>query len=185
MEISFLGQHSFKIKTKTITLITDPVNGKEKADVVIYSGVAGVVDRISGPVSREKTFVIDKEGEYELGGVGIIVDRIEMGKTGMLVRISVDGVVVADTAGLSIKPEDKLLEKISEADILMVSLDKAKELVRAAEPFLAILMGYQNRDEVEQFLASHKFEVVRREIDKLKIDSTTLPENTEVVVLNG
>lgn len=180
-----MGQHSFKIKTKTITLITDPVNGKEKADVVVYSGVAGVVEKISGPVSREKTFVINKEGEYELGGVGIIVDRVEMGKAGMLVRISVDGVVVADTAGLIVKPEDKLLEKISEADVLMVSLDKAKELIGAAEPYLAILMGYQSPAEVEQFLGSNKFEVVKREIDKLKIDSTTLPENTEVVVLNG
>lgn len=180
-----MGQHSFKIRTKSITLIIDPVNGKEKADVVIYSGVAGVVEKISGPVSRDKTFVIDKEGEYELGGIGIIVDRIEMGKMGMLVRISVDGVVVADTAGLTIKPEDKLLEKISEADVLLVSLDKAKELIGAAEPYQAILMGYQGQGEVEQFLGGTKFEVVKREIDKLKIDSTTLPENTEVVVLNG
>ncbi len=180
-----MGQHCFKFKTKMVTLIVDPVNSKEKADVVVYSGVEGVVDKISGPVSREKTFVIDREGEYELGGVGIIVDRLEAGKQGMLIRISVDGMVVADGASLSNKPEEKLLEKISEADVLLAPLATAKELIEAAEPYVAILSGYGSRAEVETYLAGHKFEIVKRDLDKLKLDSSSLPETTEVVVLNG
>ena len=74
MEVSFLGKNSFKFKTKTLTLVVDPVNPEERADVVVYTGTPTVM--VVGAVNRDRVFVIDKEGEYELGGVGIIVDRL-------------------------------------------------------------------------------------------------------------
>jgi hypothetical protein len=46
-------------------------------------------------------------------------------------------------------------------------------------------MGYENLAEVDQFLGAHKFEIVKRDLDKLKLEADSLPENTEVVVLNG
>ena len=183
MELTFLGQNSFKFKTKNLTLVVDPVNPKERADVVVFSGVAGVV-AVAGAVNRTEVFVIDKEGEYELGGVGIIVDRLSPDKEDKLVRITADGVAVADVAGLTGELEEKTLEKLRESDVLIVPLAKAR-LIEDAEPYLAVLAGYDNAAEVDQFLATHKFEVVKRDIDKLKLDADSLPDNTEVVVLNG
>ncbi len=182
MELSFLGGTSFKFKTKTLTLLVDPISAKEKADVVVYTGTR--LNEVAGAVNRDKVFVIDKEGEYELGGVGIIVDQISVEGGGRLVRISVDGVTVADVTGLGPEVEEKTLEKLRECDVLLVALSESK-LIEEVEPYIAVLCGYENIDAVEQFLVSHKFEVVRRDLDRLKLEGDSLPENTEVVVLNG
>lgn len=182
MEISFLGNNSFKFKTKTLTLVVDPINPKERADVVVYTGSPTVT--VAGAVSRDKVFVIDKEGEYELGGVGIIVDRFLPEGEEKLVRISADGVAIADVCALSTDLPENTLEKLREADVLIVPLAKAK-LIEAAEPYIAVLSGYDTAAEVDHFLADHKFEVVKRDIEKLKLDVDSLPDNTEIVVLNG
>ncbi len=191
MELAFLGKNSFKFKTKNLTLVVDPVSPKERADVVVFTtptasqsgGQAGRVE-ISGGVNREKTFVIDKEGEYELGGVGIIVDRISADKEDKLVRITADGVTAADVCALPTDLPENTLEKLRESDVLIVPLAKAK-LIEEAEPYIAVLAGYDTATEVDRFLIDHKFEVVKRDIDKLKLDADSLPDNTEVVVLNG
>lgn len=184
MEVTFLGKTSFKFKTKNLTLLVDPISAKERADVVVFTGVGGVV-QIAGAVNRETPFVIDRPGEYELEGVGIIVDRLEMGKPGMVIRVSGDGVEVAHTAAISGEPDERMKQKLSESDVLLVSLAKAVELIDSCEPYVAVLMGYDNLSEVDQFLGTHKFEIVKRNLDKLKLDADSLPENTEVVVLNG
>ncbi|MEK7524744.1 MAG: MBL fold metallo-hydrolase [Patescibacteria group bacterium] len=183
MELAFLGKNSFKFKTKNLTLVVDPVSPKERADVVVFTGVAGVV-AVAGAVNRTEVFVIDKEGEYELGGVGIIVDRLSPDKEDKLVRITADGVTAADVAGLTGELEEKTLEKLRESEVLIVPLSKAG-LIEEAEPYLVVLAGYDTAAEVDQFLATHKFEVIKRDIDKLKLDADSLPDNTEVVVLNG
>lgn len=189
MEISFLSKTGFKFKTKNLTLVVDPVSSKEKADVVVYSGVDGAASEIAGGVNREKTFIIDKEGEYELGGIGIILERVDPpaggGKEGMVIRITGDSVEVAHTGAVTGTFPEKLMEKVREADVLLVTLVKAKELIDAAEPYIAILMGYESRQEAEQFLAANKYEVVKIDLDKLKLEADTLPESTEVVVLNA
>ena len=182
MEMSFLGKNSFKFRTKTLTLVVDPINPKERADVVVYTGVPTVM--VAGAANRDKVFVIDKEGEYELGGVGIIVDRISPDKEDKLVRISADGVAIADVCALPADLPENTLEKLRESDLLIVPLSKSK-LIEEVEPYIVVLSGYDKAVEVDQFLAAHKFEVVKRDIDKLKLDADTLPDNTEVVVLNG
>lgn len=183
MELSFLGKNSFKFKTKNLTLVVDPVSPKERADVVVFTGVAGVT-AVAGAVNRTEVFVIDKEGEYELGGVGIVVDRVSADKEDKLIRITADGVTVADVCALPTDLEEKTLEKLRESEVLIVPLSKAK-LIEEVEPYVAVLSGYDGAAEVDQFLAVHKFEVVKRDIDKLKLDADSLPDNTEVVVLNG
>ena len=182
MEITFLGKNSFKFKTKNLTLVVDPISSKERADVVVYTGATTVM--VAGAVNRAKVFVVDKEGEYEWGGVGIIVDRISPDKEDKLVRISADGVAIADVCALPTDLEEKTLEKLRESDGLIVPLAKAR-LIEEVEPYIAVLCGYDNAAEVDQFLATHKFEVVKRDIEKLKLDADSLPDNTEVVVLNG
>ncbi len=184
MEVTFLGKTSFKFKTKSLILVVDPISSKEKADVIVLTNDGGVRE-IAGAVNREKTFVIDREGEYELGGVGIMVDRLELGKPGMVVRVSGDGVEVTHTGAVTVELEEKMKQKLTESDVLLVTLAKAVELIGACEPYIAVLMGHENLAEVDRFLAAHKFETVKRDVEKLKLDADSLPENTEVVVLNG
>lgn len=185
MELSFLGKNSFRFKTKTLTLIVDPVNAKERADVVVYTtSQTAHAGGQAGGVNREKVFVIDKEGEYELGGVGIVVDKSDDDGT-MLVRITSDGVTVADVAALTKKLEGKLAEKVQETDVLLTSLRNASEMIAVAEPNIAVLAGYDDLSEVETYLGNQKFETVKRGMEKIKLEAGLLPENTEIVVLNA
>src|SRR3972149_4820876 len=137
MELTFLGKNSFKFKTKNLTLIVDPVSPKERADVVVFSGVAGVV-AVAGAVNRTEVFVIDKEGEYELGGVGIIVDRLSPDKEDKLVRISADGVAIADVSALPTEVRLTWLRHAGDA-----RRDAQGPIVpyirRHTEPYLAVL----------------------------------------------
>ncbi|MFZ2202523.1 MAG: hypothetical protein WAV56_03955, partial [Microgenomates group bacterium] len=115
---------------------------------------------------------------------GIIVDRLLPDIEEKLVRISADGVAIADVCALPTDLPENTLEKLRESDVLIVPLLKSK-LIEEAEPYIAVLCGYDEAAEVDQFLATHKFEVVKRDIEKLKLDADSLPDNTEVVVLNG
>lgn len=184
MEVTFLGKTSFRFKTKNLTLLIDPISDKEKADVVVLTGSGGISE-IAGAVNRDKPFLIDNPGEYELGGVGIIVDRLAMGKPGMVVRVSGDGVEVAHTGALLGDLEEKMKQRLAESDVILVTLAKAVELIKSCEPYIGVLMGYENLEQVDKFLGEHKFETVKRDLDKLKLEADSLPESTEVVVLNG
>lgn len=175
MEISFLGGISIKIKTKNLVLLTDPKSDKEKADVVIYTSSSGVA--VSSPVNRESTFYIKDEGEYELSGVGIVVSTVPV--------ITVDGVAIAYLAGVSEGLTPAQIEKLSDVDVIAVPLAAAGTLIPQIQPSVAILIGYERKDEVDEFLTANKFEIVKRGLDKLKLDESNLAENTEVVVLNA
>jgi L-ascorbate metabolism protein UlaG (beta-lactamase superfamily) len=78
MDITYLGHSSFKIKTKTATVITDPFDPQMVG--LKYSGVEGeivtvshahrdhnAVDKVAG-VKK----VVEGPGEYEIMGVSII-----------------------------------------------------------------------------------------------------------------
>ncbi len=186
MEISFLGKTALKIKTKNLTLEIDPISNRDRADAVIYSNSVPVIS-VAGSVAREKVFVIDKEGEYELAGVGMIVGADEVnGKKVLIPIVTVDGVSLAYLGGITGKLSDGQVEKLSElADVLVVPLANAVNLIEQIQPYIALLVGYESTEELEKFLAANKFETVRRDLDKIKIDSENLPENTEVVVLNA
>ena len=78
MDITYLGHSSFKIKTKTASVVTDPFDPKMVG--IKYSGVEGeivtvshehedhnAVDKVSG-VKK----IVDGPGEYEISGVSIM-----------------------------------------------------------------------------------------------------------------
>lgn len=69
MEVSIVRDQSIKIKNKTSSVVVDPVS-KTDANVVILTKNAG---RESLDNIPEKAVVIDGAGEYEVGGISMIV----------------------------------------------------------------------------------------------------------------
>jgi len=75
MEITYLGHSCFKLKNKDgMTIVMDPFKSedvglpfaKEVADIITIShghDDHNAVENVTGPVTRQSTFVIDKEGE--------------------------------------------------------------------------------------------------------------------------
>lgn len=180
MELSFLGSFGFKLKNKNITLLIDPLSAKEKADIIVFSGV--VPEVILAPAGREKTFVIKMEGEYELGGVGVTTER-----TGerLMTVVMMDGVNLVHLSDYGGELTEKQLEKMNEADVILVPLNVKEEVFEQLEPYILVLMGYKEGSELEKFIAEKNLENVKRGQDKLKLDPSSLPEETEMVILNG
>lgn len=218
MEISFLGHSCFRLKTKEMTVLIDPFDPKEvglkfpaqKADIVIVSHqhsdhnyVTGVV----GPIVRDEVFVIDKPGEFEVGGVEVRMfnsyhDKKEGEERGrnLISVIRTEEIFLVHLGDLGHKLSEKRLADLGSVDVLMlpvggsVTLDAklASELVLQLEPAIVIPMHYKEEglsekyqflDEVSEFLKSMGGEVPFKD-KKLKLSKSDLEvEETKVVVL--
>jgi len=128
-------------------------------------------------------FTVFGPGEYEVSGVRVF--GIKNGKA-TLYLVEIDGLSLAHLDNLDRKLEQSQIEELSSADILMIPVGKegtinaemATEVVASLEPKIVIPFG-----SVDKFLEQMGEKNVRRE-KKLKVSSkTSLPDDTEVVVL--
>lgn len=163
MEVSFLGRSSFEIKGSEAVVQID-----ERGVVV---GGGGEPFTISGP------------GEYEVRGVRVF--GIRNGKA-TLYLIEIGGFSLVHLDNLNRKLEHNQVEELNSVDILMIPVgggdtinaETAAEVVAQLEPKIVVPFG-----PVEKFLEQMGEENVRRE-KKLKVTSrSSLPDDTEVVVL--
>lgn len=164
MDITYLGHSSFKIKTKTATVITDPFDPQMVG--LKYSGVEGeivtvshahrdhnAVDKVAG-VKK----VVDGPGEYEIMGVSIIgypsfhdaKQGAERGKNTIYV-IEADGLRLAHLGDLGHTLSDELVNQIGSIDILMIPVGgkftigpkEAAEVVSKIDPYYILPMHYK------------------------------------------
>jgi L-ascorbate metabolism protein UlaG (beta-lactamase superfamily) len=163
MDITYLGHSSFKIKTKTATVITDPFDSQMVG--LKYSGVEGeivtvshahhdhnAVDKVSG-VKK----VLEGPGEYEVMGVSIIgypsfhdaKQGTERGKNTIYV-IEAEGLRLAHLGDLGHALNDDLVNEMGSIDVLMIPVGgnftigpkEAVEIVGKIDPYFIIPMHY-------------------------------------------
>jgi len=214
MELTWLGHSCFRLRGKEATLLTDPPSPatgyslarSTTADIVTIShdhaghnyvkGVAGEPRVVAGP------------GEYEIEqvlitGVRTYHDR-ERGK--LLGRntaylITMDDVHICHLGDLGDKLDERAIEELSGADVLLVpvgggnALDAAQaaEVVAQLEPRLIVPMHYATPqykttsvplDPVDRFL--HEMGVTAPEPQaKLVITPSSLPGEPQVVLLTN
>lgn len=193
-----------------MTIIMDPFHpeevglpfAKEGADIVTVSHSHddhNAVELITGPVTRSSTFVIDKEGEYEIGGVEITATRMyhdkvegaERGKN-IIMNIRMDGMNVLHLGDLGHKLTETQIEKIGSVDVLMVSVgmktalenNEVMDLIGDIQPSFVIPMHFKV-DTLEEFLDKNKFVVAGEPVHKIKIDEGSLPDDTQVLIMNA
>lgn len=164
MDITYLGHSSFKIKTRTATLITDPFDPKmvglkfspQEAEIVTTSHahadhnytekISGVKKIVSGP------------GEYEISGISIMgfasfhdaKGGAERGKNTVYVY-EVEGLRLAHLGDLGHTINDELVSQMGTIDILMVPTGgvftigsrEAAEVVGKIDPYFVIPMHYK------------------------------------------
>ena len=175
---------------------------KDVADIVTVShghGDHNAVELITGPVTRASTFVIDKEGEYEIGGVEITATRMyhdkvegtERGKN-IIMNIRMDGMNVLHLGDLGHKLTEVQIEKIGDVDVLMVSVgaktalenDEVMDLINDIQPSYVIPMHF-TVDTLEEFLDKNKFVVSGEPVHKIKLDEGSLPDDTQILTMNA
>lgn len=217
MEISYHGHSTFKVKGKSGVVITDPYGDyvgltlpSMSADIVTVSHDHkdhSAVEKIKATARRDKPFVIDHAGEYEIGDISIFGTKTyhdtsngsERGENTVF-TIMMDDLTVCHLGDLGHELSAEQISDIGSVDILLCPVGGAftidpvvaTKVIRSLEPSIAIPMHYKtsfhNADvfgemkELEDFLKAYGTETAP--IEKLKIEKARLPEETQLVVLS-
>lgn len=164
MDITYLGHSSFKIRTKSATVITDPFDPKMVG--LKYAGIEGDIVTIShnhddhskyGLVKNVKK-VVSGPGEYEIMGVSIIgISSFHDNENGQkrgpntIYVYEADGLRLCHLGDLGHKLSEAQLAAVGDIDILMLPVGgdytigpkEAVSEVQAIEPRYIIPMHYQ------------------------------------------
>jgi len=165
------------------------------------------VDKIGGTARREKPFIISEQGEYEVGGVSVFGVQtyhdanqgVERGPN-IVFTILLDDVRVCHLGDLGHELTTDQLEAIGAVDIVLCpvggtfTLDpvQAIQTIHALEPSYVIPMHFQTPEHdpnlfsqlktLENFLQEYGMDSPA--VPKLHVEKSTLPEETELVVLS-
>lgn len=213
MEITFLGHSSFRIKTKTASIITDPYSSemvgfkfpKTEADIVTVSHQHEDHNKVAN-IGGEP-IIVSLPGEYEVKGVSIFgfssyhdEEKGEKRGTNNIFMVEAEGLKVCHLGDLGALPSSEVLEEIIGVDVLMIPVggvstigpSEADEVVSKLEPLIVLPMHYKeegiNEKAFQKFAAVDKFlsemgAQQTEKLDKLSIAKDKLPDETKIIVL--
>lgn len=174
VEITYLGQSSFKVKGKQASVVVEP-HGSAEADILTFGKY--------GKESKATGFRIDGPGEYEIKEVSVI--GVANGDKTIYV-IEVEGLRVCYVGGVSQKLVQDQLEEMGSIDILLLPVGGegeadpklAVEVLRQVDPWIAI----PTLGETANFLKELGKENIEP-VAKLSITSEKLPSELTVMLL--
>lgn len=216
MQLTYHGHSTFKLKGKLGTVVTDPYHAgiglqlpKLSADIVTVShdhADHNTVGQVSTTSRRKKPFIIEKPGEYEVGGISVFGVPTFHDNSGGSERgpntvftILLDELRICHLGDLGHELTSTQQEAIGSVDILLcpvggvftIDPKQAMKVIRSLEPSIVIPMHYctPGHDQAvygelatrEDFVAEYKAEVTP--VEKLEVSRTTLPEETELQLL--
>jgi L-ascorbate metabolism protein UlaG (beta-lactamase superfamily) len=210
MDLKYLGQSSFKMSFKVgIVVLSDPFDpdhtklafSNQKADIVTISSddkAHNFIKGVTGPAKREDVFLVNEEGEYEVGGVEVTAKKTFKDKNkgkdygeNLIMVIRQNGITICHLGSLGHELSEKQIEVIGSVDVLLLPVGgdspigqkEMESMISGMSPSLVIPM-YKKQEDLKEFLDKNSLEVMLEGVDKLKINANTLPENTKVVVLS-
>ncbi len=214
MEIAYFGHSSFRIKTKTGSLVCDPYDAKAlgkafpkvEADIVTVSHDHDDHNAVSS-VGGEP-LVINLPGEYELKGIRVsgfesYHDKTkgeERGRNTMF-KIECEDISILHCGDLGHTLSAETIEMIDGVDVLLIPVggfftidaEEARHVVEKLEPSIVIPMHYRNdafSPGIMEKMAPledflGKLGVTTYEaVPKLTVNRADFEENTKVVVLS-
>lgn len=210
MEITWLGYSCFRLKGKNITVITDPYPpglgyslDKPSADIVTVSHGHANHSYVSPIPGQPK--VINRPGEYEIGGALIIgISAFHDAENGSalgkntIYAIEVDDVTVCHLGDLGHPLSSNQTEELGNIDVLLIpvgggttiSAAQAAALIRNIEPKIVIPMHYKTPtltkelDPIDKFLTEMGLTGIEPQ-PKININRANLPLTTQVIILSA
>lgn len=217
MDITYIGHSCFKLRTSSSIVIMDPYDKsigfdlpRLSADIVTVSHQHADHNNskaISASSRRDKPFIIDAPGEYEIGGVSVFGihtyhDEEQGAQRGnnTVFSVLIDDVSVVHLGDLGHSLKQSQLSELNGVDVLLCpvgghyTLDPKKmiDLISQIEPSIIIPMHYKTEAHdrstfeplisLDQFIKDFGSEA--KPMDKLTISPSSLPEEMELVVLS-
>ena len=186
MEIKYLGGKTIFLKGKKESILVDPgesffENSKFAARAVLYTSE----DERSADLVGDR-ILMNGAGEYEIGGLEIIGVNGEDGNT--LYKMVIDDFKVVVIGKLEQELSDKKIERVDEADILIVSLSENmdykmfKDLAKKWGVNYLIPIS-ENKEVLNKFLDDADTEGLEA-VESLKLEKLDdLPDGLEVKLL--
>lgn len=216
MEITYLGHSCFRLKGNSGTVITDPYDSyigfsmpSASADLVTVSHDHkdhNNFKAISGTARRDKSFIVDHPGEYEVGGISVFGVKTDHDANGGVERgsnivftVLIDDLRVCHLGDLGHELTQDQLAEIGQVDVLLLPVgghftidpEQALKIAQALEPSYIVPMHYKTAkhdanvfgdlNSLEDFLKEYGTEIAP--VAKLVVTKDRLPEETEMVVL--
>jgi L-ascorbate metabolism protein UlaG (beta-lactamase superfamily) len=209
MEIIWLGDFCFRIRSREATIVTDPCPkssgysiGKISADIVTVS--SDNPDNSNLSAISGSPLVVWGPGEYESAQVlitGIPTGQTTQGEgkaTGNTAYvIETENLRICHLGRLNHVPTSDEVEEMSGVDVLLVPIGgggaleaaQAQEAIALLEPKLIIPMNFgtaastEKLDPVERFLRERGAPAVEP-LPRLSVNRSSLPHEAEVVVLD-
>jgi L-ascorbate metabolism protein UlaG (beta-lactamase superfamily) len=209
MDINWYGHACFRLKSRGATLVTDPYDKSLglslpslKANIVTVSHDTPHHNYTAGVKGNCK--VIDSPGEYEINGVFVTGIHIAPSKNAQkdirnnVFVIYLDDIALCHLGDLVHVPTQKQVEDMGNIDVLMVPVGgqnalkaaQAAEVISLIEPYIVIPMHYKlpnltiKLDPVGKFLK--EMGITKAEtVDTLKLTKSSLPEETQVVLMEA
>lgn len=213
MDIRYLGHSSFRISSRTASIVCDPYAPdtfgtpfpKVEANIVTISHAHN--DHNAARAVAGNPIVLIGPGEYEImgvriKGVGAFHDD-DQGKTrgkNTIFSLTIDTITILHLGDLGHKLTDEMIENLPDVDVLLIptggffTIDSKTScnVVAQLEPKIVIPMHYKpavdpkNTFEKLEPLSSFLDQMGKKGIQplpKLSITKDKLPEELEVVVL--
>jgi len=190
MDITYLGQSSFRIKTKSAVIITDPVS-KSEGDIVLLSGTQNLTESLELVKGFHKE--ITAPGEYEIMEVSFI--GIKFSDTTAYL-IEADGLRILFAGKLNTKLNDENISQFGDIDILLLPVGgkdvidgkSAAEATRQVEPYFVVpyffkQKGLEDQVDVEEFLKETGMVVERNQKFSIKKDEIINHLPAKVILL--
>ena len=210
MEITWYGLSCFRLTERgSAPIVTDPFDAstglgalRAKGDIVTVSHYApghGAAASVNG-----QRYVLDRPGEYEIGGVfitGIATYNAVSPDSSRLNTVfvyEIGGVQVCHIGDFDHVPDQSQVEAAGAIDVLLIpvgggralSSSAASEVISVIEPRIVIPMHYAqpglqlNLDPLDRFMKEMGGIVVEPQ-SSLKVTRNSLPEDTQVVILES
>jgi L-ascorbate metabolism protein UlaG (beta-lactamase superfamily) len=209
MEITWYGQSCFRLKTRNASVVTDPCSKgvgytipRLRADLVTIS--YNHPDYSNCALIQGDAKIINGPGEYEVKGVFVTGIATDLKKNkgperlkNTIYLFDFDGLTVCHLGVLDHIPSQAQLQALSDVDILLIPVggvttinaNQAAEMIGLLEPRIVIPMHYKTKviqaklDTVSKFLKEMGVSEPTPS-ETLEIDKSSLPTETQVVVLN-
>lgn len=181
MEISLLSKESLKIRGKNSALAVDSASPKDststsadKKDKSIYSAVIGLNLSADELLTQSGSVVIDRPGEYEVGGIKM---NATQGDGGIIFNPIVDGIEIL--LG-KLSTFEKMQHKLKEQHIVIVYVDCAinASFITSLASHALIFYG-KTVGEITKSLGAEN----TKHLSKYSITFDKLPQEVETIIL--